>query len=122
MDELRHGLDVGPVLSALVSMTPSVLERLATDQYANFVIKLGLLDTDGTRRAKLIGQLLPRLGVLSVTRWGSHVAKAAVSVASRAQLDQMRAVLTSEGAPELRTHPYGGFVKMALDRAIARAL
>ena len=111
-DELDHACDVRPVLDALVGFGQARLEALAADQYANFVVKLGLLDR--RHRGNLCALLLPRLAPLSVTKWGSHVAKVVVGIASKSQLIQAKLALHD---PELRSHAYASFVIVALDRA-----
>lgn len=113
LEGLHHTCDVRPVLDTLVRMSSDELAALATDEYANFVVKLGLLLA--THREALVGALLPKLEALSVTKWGSHVAKAVVHVASPLQLEQARAALTA--VPSLRGHAFASFVIVALERA-----
>ena len=112
---LCHGGDVSAVLDSIVALGREELLRLASDQYGNFVIKLALLDA--TRRALLIDALLPDIAKLSTYKWGSHVAKVVVSVASECQLAEASRLLTTESETQLRTHPFGSFVIIALDRA-----
>lgn len=112
-EELDHACDIGPVLDALVRLGPEQLAVLAMDEYANFVVKLGMLH-DATHREALVCALLPQLEALSVTKWGSHVAKAVVCVASPSQLAEARASLMA--MPLLRSHAYASFVMVALER------
>lgn len=113
LEGLHHACDVAPVLDALVRMGSEKLAALASDEYANFVVKLGLLLA--THREALVGALLPQLEALSVTKWGSHVAKAVVCVASPKQLAEAQAALAA--VPSLRGHAYASFVMVALERA-----
>jgi len=110
---LCHGGDTSAVLDAIMALGREERLRLASDQYGNFVIKLALLEQ--TRRALLIDALLPDIVRLSITKWGSHVAKVIVGIASEGQLGEARRLLAAEG--ELRTHAFGSFVILALDRA-----
>lgn len=114
LDGLDHGCDVGPVLDALCALDRSKLEALASDEFANFVVKLGILDV--SHREALISILLPCIPRLIVTRWGSHVAKVIVGFASAKQLEELKGSLS---ARELRTHAYASFVMVALERAYA---
>lgn len=115
--ELDHACDITPVLDALSTLGQDELEALAADQYANFVVKLGLLD-EGHRDA-LVTTLLPSLARLSVTQWGSHVAKVVVGFASEAQLTEAKDAFA---IPGLRTHAYASFVVVAFERACAGAV
>ena len=87
--------------------------RLALDQHAHYVVTLGVLHP--SRGPAFVSSLFPCAPRIAVNKWGSHVAKALVRVASDVQCADLRRAL----AHVPRDHEHAKFALTKLDSRAA---
>jgi len=116
-DAASHETDVTPVVISLIESPPAHLQRLASDQYGNYVVQIALRVSEATpkHQARLVELLLPSLPKLSTSKAGSNVAEALISCATSSQLAVARELLHG-CSPSLSAHCFGRHVIAALAR------
>ena len=109
------GLDLTPLVSAILAAGPT---KLATHAYANYAVQLALKHGEPAQVRTLAAALLPALLQLAASKYGSNVAEALLSTADAAELRAAELVASSGGA-QVVEHEYGNYVLQALIRRAA---
>lgn len=113
-----RGMDVSGATRALAAMEQGALASLASDQYANYVVQIGLrLSPVGS---PLVDLLTPSLRALSLTKCGSNVVEVLIGRCSTEQLAAARAALLDTDGT-LAAHCFGKHVMLSLRRKLTEA-
>jgi len=94
--------------------------RLAVDPFGNYAVQVAMRHSSAGERARLVGALLPRLLALSLSKHGSNVAEALLTLAAPQQLQAARAAFFANTSTlrELTGHPFGNYVLQAMLRLL----
>merc|ERR1711998_439011 len=89
-----HGINTKPIALALTE-DPDRLQRLAIDQYGNYVVQIALRTMPATTKARLVALLLPALPSMCTHKGGANVAEVAIKFATLDQLERAESILKS---------------------------